>query len=274
MNEIRSERVETLDELLKEVTPRAQDASSGRFRDYAVYRGASSDEWSLLTSLDGLGGVNPPHSKAGLEAHILRNFIRHSRPHLSNPAVDEWELLALAQHHGVPTRLLDWTYSPLVAAHFATLKRGSDADRVVWKLDWRKVHEHFRLPPLAFLVQDLNAMLKERGIETLWDLFDASPSGDQSFACMLEPPSVDARIAAQSATLTLCSDKTRSFDRFLIENDLADALTRYVIPAGKVDYIRDQLDNCSVDERRLFPDLGGIAAMMRRYYSASAEDNN
>ena len=79
-------------------------------------------------------GVDPPHAKTGLEEHILRNFIRYSRPYFETPQVNEWELLVAAQHHGLPTRLLDWTYSPLVAAHFATLDRQNNIDRAVWRL--------------------------------------------------------------------------------------------------------------------------------------------
>jgi hypothetical protein len=84
---------------------------------------------------------------------------------------------------------------------------------------------------------------------------------------MLEPPSLNARIAAQSATFTLCSDKRQAFDRFLEQHGLGDALTKLVIPASEVGRIRDQLDLVSVDERRLFPDLDGVAAHLRRYYS-------
>ena len=67
---------------------------------------------------------------------------------------------------------------------------------------------------------------------------------------MLEPPSLDARIVAQSAAFTLCSDKRRSFDAFLESHDLGDALTKLVIPAAEAGRIRDQLDLVSVDERR------------------------
>ena len=87
------------------------------------------------------------------------------------------------------------------------------------------------------------------------------------FACLFEPPTLDARIAAQSGVFTLASDTTRGFDAFLDAHDLADALTRYVIPAADVERVRDQLDLATIDERRLFPDLDGVATRLRRYYS-------
>jgi hypothetical protein len=53
----------------------------------------------------------------------------------------------------------------------------------------------------------------------------------------------------------------------LFDYDIADALTRFIIPAAEVARIRDQLDLVGVDERFIFPDLDGVAAKMRRYYS-------
>jgi FRG domain-containing protein len=171
-----------------------------------------------------------------------------------------------AQHHGLPTRLLDWTYSPLVAAHFATVDQGLNSDRVVWRLDWKRVHRCFHLPELALPIQDLEGILGGEGPMTPWALFGGL-EGSKEFACMFEPPSLNARIVAQSATFTLCSDKRQSFDRFLDSHGLGAALTRFIIPAGEAARFRDQLDLVSVDERRLFPDLDGVAAEMRRYYS-------
>jgi FRG domain-containing protein len=259
-------RVTSLGDLIDKVTPTEPDPRTGRRRDSGVYRGDGDAKWPLLTSLDKLGGAMTPHTKADLEEHILRNFIRYSRPYFTQPPVNEWEVLVAAQHHGLPTRLLDWTYSPLVAAHFATLAGGDDSPRVVWRLDWKSVHRFFGIPELALVIQDLEGMLGRDRPLTPWTLFSARRDA-KPFACMLEPPSLNARIAAQSSTFTLCSDKWQSFDRFLEGHGLGSALTKFIIPAKETARFRDQLDLVSVDERRLFPDLDGVAEEMRRYYS-------
>jgi hypothetical protein len=258
--------VTNLSDLLAKITPSEPDPMTGRRRDSGVYRGAANAAWPLLTSLDTLGGVSPPHTKADLEEHILRNFIRYSRPYFGTQAVNEWEILVAAQHHGLPTRLLDWTYSPLVAAHFATVEHQPDVDRAVWRLDWKAVHRRFRLPELALLIQDLEGVVGGKRPFTPWSLFAMGPDSSE-FACMIEPPSLDARIVAQAATFTLCTDKRQPFDRFLDRHELGAALTKFVIPAREAGRFRDQLDLVSVDERRLFPDLDGLAAHLRRYYS-------
>jgi hypothetical protein len=258
--------VRSLGDLIDKITPTEPDPRTGRRRDSGVYRGDRDARSPLLTSLDKLGGASSPHSKADLEEHILRNFIRYSRPYFAQPPVNDWEVLVAAQHHGLPTRLLDWTYSPLVAAHFATIGGDPKSDRVVWRLDWKSVHRSFGLAELALLIQDLEGILGEERPLTPWTLFSASKEV-REFACMLEPPSLNARIVAQSSTFTLCSDKRQSFDRFLESHGLGTALTKLIIPASETARFRDQLDLVSVDERRLFPDLDGVAAEMRRYYS-------
>ena len=261
---IRETEVRSLGELIDRVTPEKPDPATGRRRDSCVYHGSADASRSLLTSLDRLGGLNPPHTKTGLEEHILRNFARYSRPHLQH-ATNEWELLVAAQHHGVPTRLLDWSYSPLVAAHFATMG-DQDVDRVIWRLDWKRMHRKFGLPELALLIDDLHRLVGRDGAFTPWRLIGEG-SKAKPFACMIDPPTLDARISAQTATFTLCSDTSHAFDVFLAEHDLEDALTRFVIKRASAACVRDQLDLAGMDERRLFPDLDGVAAQMRRYYS-------
>jgi hypothetical protein len=264
---VRTVVITTLGELVDRVTPSEPDRVTGRRRDTGVYRGSSNADNPLLTSLDRLGGIRPPHTKLDLEEHILRNFIRYSRPYLGTETVNDWEHLVSAQHHGVPTRLLDWTYSPLVAAFFATRPNDDDRDRdrAMWRLDWQQVHQKFEFPSLSLLIKDLDELFGKEGHFTPWVLMRRGAQRD--FACLLEPPSLDDRIVAQAAVFTLCSDKTRPFDAFLTDHGLEGALTKYVIPAAEVGRIRDQLDLVGVDERRLFPDLDGVAAAIRRYYA-------
>ena len=265
---IDSIEIRTLGELVERVTPQEPDPRSGRRRDTGVYRGSSDARAPLLTTLDRLGGTSPPHTKAGLEEHILRNYIRYARPYVGTEATNDWEQLVTAQHHGLPTRLLDWTYSPLVAAFFATRPADEgekETDRLVWRLDWQTVHRAFELPPLALSSQDLDRLFGETGHFTPWALMTRS-TRVRPFALLLEPPSIDQRIVAQAAAFTLSSDTSRSFEAFLEEHSLGRSLTRFVIPADRVALIRDQLDLVGVDERRLFPDLDGVAAAIRRYY--------
>jgi hypothetical protein len=263
---IREIAVTSLGDLIAQTTPSEPDPASGRRRSSGIYRGAADASWPLLTSLDHLGGAARPHAKSDLEEYILRSFIRYSRPYFGTPPINDWEVLVAAQHHGLPTRLLDWTYSPLVAAHFATVDRGVTTDRAVWRLDWKAVHRRFQLPELALLIQDLEGMFGTERPFTPSALF-AMREDARHFACMLEPPSLDARIVAQSAAFTLCSDKWHAFDDFLERHDLGGALMKLVIPAADAQRIRDQLDLVSVDERRLFPDLDGVAAYLARYYA-------
>ena len=256
----------SLGELIDAVTPREPDSATGRRRDTGVYHGVSAADRPLLTSLDRLGGVDPPHTKAHLESHILRNFARYSRPHLPAPLANEWELLVIAQHHGVPTRLLDWSYSPLVAAHFATANAVPGRDCAVWRLDWQAVHSAFELQHLALLIQDLmNPDTFGIGRPLLpWDLFKGV---SRPFAGLIEPPSLNDRIVAQAASFTICSDTSRSFDSFLELHGLGHSLTKLIIPANAVPSVRDQLDLAGIEEKRLFPGLDGVAASIRRYYT-------
>jgi hypothetical protein len=267
--QVKTIEIKSLGDLLDRTTPPEPDAASGRLRSTAVYRGVAYPDSRLLTSLDRLGGLEPAHSKVHLEEHLLRNFIRYGKPFLPEHRENLWEIMVIAEHHGLPTRLLDWTHSPLVAAHFATLTDLPGTDRIVWRLDWKAVHRKFRLRDVVFMVEDLDALLKERGLPEGWDFLDRGMTARQQFVCILEPSATTQRLAVQSGVFTLAASKDRSLDRILEENGLSDSLTQFIIPGSKVDYIRDQLDLCTVDERRLFPGLDGIAAELRRYYSAS-----
>jgi hypothetical protein len=153
----------------------------------------------------------------------------------------------------------------LIAAHFATARPRNGTAAALWQLDWRQLHQTFHLPQLALLVTDLQRLFDDDRFFTPWQLFERQEN-DSPFACLIEPPAFDLRLVAQSAAFTLCSDTRQSFDSFLKQQGLSGALTKYVIPAAEIGRIRDQLDLVGIDERRLFPDLGGLASELRRYY--------
>jgi hypothetical protein len=267
-SEITEYEIRSLGAFIDLVTPSEPDTIPGRRRDLGVYRGASKAHAPLLTTLDRLGGVRPPHTKADLEEHVLRNYIRYARVHATRGPANDWEELFAAQHHGVPTRLLDWSYSPLVATFFATrpFETHDEQDRAVWRLDWQAVHRAFRFPPVSLLPSDLESVFENGGHTSPWELFARDPEASV-FACLVEPPSLDQRIVSQAAVFTISTDKRRSFDDFLMSHGLGASLIRYVIPAECVSLFRDQLDLVGIDERRLFPDLDGIGAAIRRYYA-------
>src|SRR6478752_429982 len=107
--------VNSWEELQAELFRNTWDNKIHRFRSPYVYRGLSSSSYDLKTSLIRLGG-----NFTELEPHLLRNFKKYAHRDAS-PGNSVWNWLAVAQHHGLPTRLLDWTNSAYIAMHFATI---------------------------------------------------------------------------------------------------------------------------------------------------------
>jgi len=85
-----------------------------------VFRGHSNEDWRLQPSV-GRGESYSPD----WERLLLDQFRRLAEPHVTSAGLTEWDWLALAQHHGLPTRLLDWTTNSLVACFFACAKARS-----------------------------------------------------------------------------------------------------------------------------------------------------
>src|SRR3954462_15382270 len=108
----------------------------GRHRSDFAFRGRDDARDDLSTSLARLGG-----EPAVLEGHLLRNFRKYAGP-MEVPVDSPWNWLALGQHHGLPTRLLHWTYSSYVPLHFSTARGESfDRDGAVWMVDYVLAHE-------------------------------------------------------------------------------------------------------------------------------------
>jgi hypothetical protein len=109
-----------------------------------IFRGVPDARYKLIPKV---GRVINYSRK--LEQDIFDLFRMYGISYLESEPKSDWDLLAIAQHHGLPTRLLDWTYNPLVAAYFA-VEENFDSDSAVYAmpapmiLDTKKAKSLFR----------------------------------------------------------------------------------------------------------------------------------
>ena len=184
-----------------------QAVTLGRYRSDNVYRGMADSKWPLLTSLQ---RCNTEYWK--IEKHLLRNFIKYA-PQTSVAFDTFWNWLTLAQHHGLPTRLLDWTYSPMIALHFALDNHTSFnafGDAVIWSVDLDKLKTTLPARELSIFQKDGAYSFSIENLSELWKSLDElSLDVLDDFLIFFEPPSFDDRIVNQYALLsTTTSNKT------------------------------------------------------------------
>jgi len=236
----------------------------GRFRSDFAFRGVENLGAELRTGLACLGG-----DPAAMEGHLLRNFRKYAYRD-AVPTDSPWNWLALGQHHGLPTRLLDWTFSPFVALHFATERiECFDADAVVWCVDFVKTR---RLLPGV-----LREVLEAEGAnvftaEMLGRVAPGLPEFDrlarEPFVTFFEPPSLDDRITNQFALFSLMSGPAAELESWL--GGHPELFRRIVIPARLKWEVRDKLDQANVTERVLYPGLDGLSLWLKRQYTPIA----
>jgi hypothetical protein len=254
-------RVSTWEELNERLYAGSWKEPLGRWRSDFAFRGMTEAAAGLDTTLSRLGARFEKKEK-----HLLRNFRKYaSRQAVTSDSV--WDWLSLAQHHGLPTRLLDWTFSPMVAMHFATdTLETYEHDGVIWMVDFKRVH--------ALLPKKLREELEgdEADVFTTEMLSRAADSlrkleklSDEVFALFFEPPSMDERIVNQFALFSMVSSPTITLDQWLAAHP--DVWHRLIIPRQLKWEVRDKLDQANITERVLFPGLDGLSRWLKRYYS-------
>ena len=258
-------KIDSLEDLYTLFIDQAYDAEIERYRSKYLYRGLSNEEYSLVTSLK----RNCKEKQGELEKSILRNFTKYAA--IEDPELKEsvWRQLIVGQHHGLPTRLLDWTYSPLMALNFAT--SGEDMSYmdkqncVVWKIDIEELNS--KLPIIyqkklkeerayLFTIEMLDQLEKDL------EKYDSDMSGKAMV--LIEPPSIDQRIINQYSYFSIIPLQMDDIEEYL--NSETTHTTKYIIDKTLKWRIRDMLDQMNINERVTYPGLDGLTQWIKRHY--------
>jgi FRG domain len=187
-----------------------------------IFRGQRNDKWPILTSvgrIEPYGEVTPEY----MEGRLLKLFKESAVPFLPYEPRNDWEWLALGQHHGLPTRFLDWTYNPLVAAFFAVEKETTTDSAV-------------------FMFWGGRTMSFEK---------DSDPLQVKSVV-RYRPTHVTSRITAQAGLFTVHQEPSLAFEH--------KSLLKIIISNGSRLEIKKTLYKYGVSRKTLFPGLDGLAA--------------
>jgi hypothetical protein len=226
------------------------------------FRGHSRDGWPLTPGVyRGRLGGEKELDRLNVERHLLQDF-RVQSAALRQGHETEGELYFLAQHYGMPTRLLDWTNNPLAAFFFAATA-DQDSDGELFMLDAYA----FQLPsggPRSFADNDF------RGIATLghpvfqralYPIFRWRPDDFPPFVIPVRPPHFDVRISSQRSCFTFHVPDARAIDA-----KLNPSLRVYRVPMSAKPRIVKELRLLGIDHFRVFGDLSSLATTLKIDY--------
>ncbi len=254
--------VNSWNDLIEELYLNSWQKNIERYRSHYAFRGLSNKDYALETTLIRLGS-----RYYDLEIHLLRNFIKYAKIEESHNYTI-WNWLVIARHHGLPTRLLDWTYSPFVALHFATADiEKYESDGVIWCVDFVKLHESLPNEFRETLIKEGSDVFT---VEMLSKISPAFPqrfdkNSKDNFVLFFEPPSIDDRIINQFALHSIASNPKTILNDMLAQKP--ELYKRIIIPKKLKWEIRDKLDQANINERVMFPGLDGLCKWLERYYS-------
>lgn len=256
-----------------------------------IFRGMESDKYKLLptlfrtcTHLEDLGDEeiqldNEKYLIYGSEQLILKSFKAEAVAYTSQYSPNNYlEWMVLAQHYGVPTRLLDWSSNPLVALYFACESNSSD-DAVIWICSARNYSYYSN--------QRDRRKLSTTPIEIASKLFDEKTENEDylpAYPLIFTPFYYDSRMSAQSSYFMMWGSNQKSLEEQLDGNaymkrktneiepyDINDVPTEecvmkvFVHQSEKQILIR-KLDQIGINRKTLFPGLDGVGKYIERKF--------
>ena len=262
---VKTVRCDELEQVMKILEEQELNERINRYRSNYYYIGLPNADYHLQTSLV----RNCKHLAKTLEPSLLRSFTKYAV--IDDPKIADsvWRQLIIGRHHGLPTRLLDCTRSPLVSLHFATSGEGLEAlgthDFVIWRLDIKEIHSllpaHYR-KPLEREKADIYTVNMLNEVVNNLDEYD-SEMGDRALV-IVEPPSLDQRIISQFGNFLVVPLTMTSIEAFL--EKYTDNTVRYLVDKSLAWRIRDMLDQLNISERTVYPGLDGLSAWLARHY--------
>jgi hypothetical protein len=263
---IKEIRITTLEELMPLLAEQEYRPDLHRNRSSYIYRGMSDASFKMVTSLT----RNCKELQRTLEPAILENFAKYAILNDASVAKSVWHQMILGQHNGLPTRLLDWTHSPLVGLHFATSEDNMELmeshDCMVWRIDMAELvsllperyRDYVNQKQTTIFSVD---MLKEITGNSL-TRYDEDMK-DQAMV-IIEPPSMNPRIINQYSFFSVVPMDIVDIEEFLEKR--TQHTVKYVIDASLRWRVRDMLDQLNISERIVYPGLDGLSKWIARHY--------
>ncbi len=252
MSSFKNKKITSLEEYVAFIKRIKSDCEFKKNHSDLLFRGQHRD-LPMLPKLARLG-LNGDDI-LNVEKLMLDEFRRGCLPLAEHYPDNDWDLLALAQHHGLPTRLLDWTYSALIALWFAINKPAYKSNKppyksegaVVWVLAAEQ--EDFRIN-----TDKLSPFSKKRT-----KLFRSNV--------------ISKRISAQSGVFTVHKvNKKDKIKEFETNNHFVEKLTKISIPSNSFNSLRKELNILGVNGSTVYPDIDGFCSHLEWRFSKLSDE--
>ncbi len=258
-----------------EIKKRTWNATKELFLDmfnsssYWIFRGHKNPSWPLSTTIQ----RNLPYESgkiAEIESEIIREFKRAAHNYLQsqNLPTNHVEWLSLMQHHGAPTRLLDFTKSPYVAAYFALEEASKDNRYVaIWAINSYELNKH-SVKILMKYKKGEHANEKESSIDIDSDeVILGAINGQEKFVHPCEPVKMNERFRIQQGQFLLIGDINAEFHENLLATVDAKLLPtifrKILIPVSERGNIIRDLYLMNITPSTLFPGMDGYAKYIK-----------